>query len=371
MGNVSEVFTENRAIKANPNRPRCKASLAERKLQEKRYKARLAEAEEKFDEKLAGNSCPRAKIKNFNIVGQVGLGTYSQVYAVRRRKDRTRTVYALMVLPKFRLSALRAAALIREKNFMYAFDCDFITKVHFAFQDARNLYMVMDRALYGNLEACFKQRVPGKTLRFFAAQIILALEYLHACNIVHRALKPRNVLVFQHGCLKLTNFESAKKVRCRTYSLIGTSPFMAPEILAHKGYGKNVDWWALGVLLFEFMYQRHPYGPPGESREPLVQAIGDVALNLPVRTDSESPVCRFLSGLLDKDLSRRLGSLEAGIEDIKGHAWFEEISFFDVLDKSFRCATTFKSVTPKASTRYGFRAKYWDRDLYPARFQGF
>jgi serine/threonine protein kinase len=95
--------------------------------------------------------------------------------------------------------------------------------------------------------------------RFYAAQVALMFEYLHSKNIVYRDLKPENLLIAQDGHLRLTDFGFAKVLEGRTYTLCGTPEYLAPEILLNKGHGKPVDWWTLGILIYEMLAGIDPF----------------------------------------------------------------------------------------------------------------
>merc|ERR1712166_660281 len=101
-------------------------------------------------------------------------------------------------------------------------------------------------------------RFTNDTGKFFAASIILALQHLHALDIIYRDMKPENLLLDEFGYLKITDFGFAKKVEDRTWTLCGTPEYLAPEIIQSKGHGKAVDWWALGILVYEMLAGSSP-----------------------------------------------------------------------------------------------------------------
>lgn len=118
-----------------------------------------------------------------------------------------------------------------------------------------NLYMVQEYVIGGELFRHLRKagRFTGDTARFYAAEIVLALEYLHSKDIIYRDLKPENILLDSRGYIKIADFGFAKKVQDRTWTLCGTPEYLAPEIIQSKGHGKAVDWWALGILIFEML----------------------------------------------------------------------------------------------------------------------
>merc|ERR1712021_73057 len=154
--------------------------------------------------------------------------------------------------------------------------------------------------------------------RFYAAQIVMALQYLHNDSIVYRDLKPENLLLDLTGYLKITDFGFAKKVEYRTWTLCGTPEYLAPEIILSKGHGKAVDWWALGILIYEMLAGY----PPFYDEDPLgiYQKILEGKVKFPWHFDRHSKdLCKKL---LTADLTKRLGNLKGGAEDIKKHKWF-------------------------------------------------
>lgn len=123
------------------------------------------------------------------------------------------------------------------------------------FQDDTNLYMLLEYVVGGELFTHLRRagRFTNDMTRFYASEIVLAIEYLHSKDIIYRDLKPENLLIDHQGHIKITDFGFAKKVVDRTWTLCGTPEYLAPEIIQSKGHGKAVDWWALGILIFEML----------------------------------------------------------------------------------------------------------------------
>jgi protein kinase A len=92
-----------------------------------------------------------------------------------------------------------------------------------------------------------------QTATFYAANVVLMIEYLHSLKMIYRDIKPENLLIGEDGYLKLTDFSFIKQINCRTYTLCGTPNYMAPEIIMNRGHGSAVDWWSFGILLYEMV----------------------------------------------------------------------------------------------------------------------
>ncbi|KNE66793.1 AGC/AKT protein kinase [Allomyces macrogynus ATCC 38327] len=172
-----------------------------------------------------------------------------------------------------------------------------------------------------------ERRFPEHRAKFYLAEIVLAVQYLHSKGVVYRDLKLENVLLDEEGHVKITDFGLCKEgigENITTSTFCGTPEYLAPEILEEENYGKSVDWWACGIVLYEMLVGRPPFGTP-ESVEKLFQAI----LHQPIHYPStlSAPAKSLLQGLLTRDATRRLGSGPGDGEAIMQHAFFADIDW--------------------------------------------
>lgn len=188
------------------------------------------------------------------------------------------------------------------------------------FLDVKFLYMVLEYIVGGEFFTHLRKagRFDHVASKFYATQIILVFEYMHSSDFIYRDLKPENLLLDKMGYLKITDFGFAKKVAFKTYTLCGTPEYIAPEVLLNKGHGKGVDWWTLGILLYEMMAGQPPFvddDPMG-----IYQQILAGKVTFPRHFDRNAK--SLIKKLLVADLTKRYGCLKGGPEDIKKHKWF-------------------------------------------------
>lgn len=160
--------------------------------------------------------------------------------------------------------------------------------------------------------------------------VALMFEHLHTKNIIYRDLKPENLLIAEDGFLKLTDFGFAKVVEGRTYTLCGTPEYLAPEILLNKGHGKAVDWWCLGILVYEMNAGIDPF--TDEDPMGIYQKILKGKIRYPKSFDESAR--SIVRHLVVADLSKRYGNLKNGVNDIKTHRYFKNINWQAILSKS-------------------------------------
>mmetsp|Transcript_2028 Transcript_2028/g.3813 ORF Transcript_2028/g.3813 Transcript_2028/m.3813 type:complete len:329 (-) Transcript_2028:48-1034(-) len=272
------------------------------------------------------------RLEDLTLGVTLGTGTFGRV---RLAKDKDGNVYALKILSKAEIIRLKQVEHIKsEKNILSKIHHPFIVNLYSVFQDERTVYMCLDYVAGGELFSHLRRagRFGNDTARFFAASIVLAFEYLHSMHIAYRDLKPENLLLDKEGYLKITDFGFAKIVEDRTWTLCGTPEYLAPEIIQSKGHGLGVDWWALGILIYEMLagyppfYDENPFG--------IYQKILAGKIDFPGHFDSHAK--DLIKKLLVADKSKRLGSLKSGADDIKKHKWFKGFDFKALFEKKLR-----------------------------------
>ncbi|KAG0002257.1 hypothetical protein BGZ65_002791 [Modicella reniformis] len=250
----------------------------------------------------------------------LGTGTFGRVYLTKLQQNQDE-FYAMKVLKKSEVVRLKQVEHINsEKQILSQVNFPFIVNLFTTFQDDRNLYMLLEYA----------GRFTNDITRFYAAEIVLAIEYLHARDVIYRDLKPENLLLDNAGHVKITDFGFAKRVEDRTWTLCGTPEYLAPEIIQSKGHGKPVDWWALGILIFEMLAGYPPFfddNPFGIYEKILAGRIYFPAHIEPAAKD-------LIKKLLTADRTKRLGNLKGGSDDIKNHKWFRGVDWQGLMNKT-------------------------------------
>uniref|UniRef100_A0A8C1JK04 Rho-associated protein kinase 1 n=1 Tax=Cyprinus carpio TaxID=7962 RepID=A0A8C1JK04_CYPCA len=270
----------------------------------------------------------RMKAVDYEVVKVIGRGAFGEVQLVRH-KD-TRKVYAMKLLSKFEMIKRSDSAFFWEERDIMAFaNSNWVVQLFYAFQDDRYLYMVMEYMPGGDLVNLMSNYdVPEKWARFYTAEVVLALDCIHSMGFIHRDVKPDNMLLDKAGHLKLADFGTCMKmnkdgmVRCDT--AVGTPDYISPEVLKSQGgdgyYGRECDWWSVGVFLYEMLVGDTPF-----YADSLVGTYSKImnhknALTFPddsdISKDAKSLICAFLT-----DREVRLG--RNGVDEIKRHSFFK------------------------------------------------
>ncbi|XP_057679256.1 cGMP-dependent protein kinase 1 [Corythoichthys intestinalis] len=214
-----------------------------------------------------------------------------------------------------------------EKKILKAIQCDFIVRLHGAFKDTRYIYMVMEFCGGGEIWTKLKEvgRFDEQIAVFCTACVVEAYAYLHKKSIMYRDLKPENLMLDVRGYVKLVDFGFARElVRGeKTYSFVGTPEYMAPEIIKNQGHDFAVDFWSLGILIYELLVG----SPPFSSSEPqkIYAKILDGVLNYPPYLSEAAK--SIISKLCRPRPGQRLGNTKNGIKDVRHHRWFSNMNW--------------------------------------------
>ncbi|KAN0012211.1 hypothetical protein ACTFIU_007509 [Dictyostelium citrinum] len=278
-------------------------------------------------------SIKKLTIDDFELLKVLGVGSFGRVYLVRR-KD-TGKFYAMKVLnKKDMLKKKQIAHTNTEKMVLSTMDHPFIVRLHFAFQNEDFLFMCMDYVPGGELFHHLQKagKFPEELAKFYIAEVMCSLHYLHSNNIIYRDIKPENILLDEEGHIKLTDFGLSKSGITSVVgsknggeggfatTFCGTPEYLAPEIITGAGHGKAADWWSVGILLFEMLTGRSPF--LASNRNDMYKSMIQGNLRMPMFLSSDAQ--DLLEKLLVPDPNKRLGSSQ-GFEEISSHPFFELI----------------------------------------------
>lgn len=287
--------------------------------------------------------------QSFEKLKLLGKGDVGKVYLVRHKASHR--LYAMKILNKREMiDRHKIKRALLERSLLAAANHPFIVPLHHAFQSDHHLYLCLEYCMGGEFFRALQTRklkcITEPDARFYAAEVVAALEYLHLLGFIYRDLKPENILLHQSGHIMLSDFDLSKQTdqllpptvvsrsllldtnACingfRTNSFVGTEEYIAPEVIWGKGHTAAVDWWTVGILLYEMIYGITPF--KGASRNQTFSNILKLDVQFPDYTNLSSSGKSLIRKLLVKDESKRLGST-TGASEIKQHPFFKSVQW--------------------------------------------
>ncbi|XP_053926888.1 ribosomal protein S6 kinase alpha-3 isoform X1 [Cuculus canorus] len=271
----------------------------------------------------------KADPSQFELLKVLGQGSFGKVFLVKKISGSdARQLYAMKVLKKATLKVRDRVRTKMERDILVEVNHPFIVKLHYAFQTEGKLYLILDFLRGGDLFTRLSKEVmfTEDDVKFYLAELALALDHLHSLGIIYRDLKPENILLDEEGHIKLTDFGLSKESidhEKKAYSFCGTVEYMAPEVVNRRGHTQSADWWSFGVLMFEMLTGTLPF--QGKDRKETMTMILKAKLGMPQFLSPEAQ--SLLRMLFKRNPANRLGAGPDGVEEIKRHAFFSKIDW--------------------------------------------
>jgi serine/threonine protein kinase len=300
-------------------------------------------------------------IADFVFIKLISSGAYGRVYLAR--KETTGVIYAVKVLPRSEIRQKnQVQRVLLEKDILLRFESPWMTKFFYSILGFNNLYLVVEYVCGGDLSSLLNNvgALDEDTAKCYAFQLSHALSFLHRIEIIHRDIKPDNVLIASDGRLKLTDFglsycglmtskKPAGQDIVESQSIVGTPDYVAPEILLGKPHSFQVDWWSLGVLTYELVTGTPPFH--SEVQNEIYENILRGSFGYPDDIDLSAKCKDFIRSLLVYDPAHRLGA--GGSGEVLAHPWFAGLDI-DNLEISFRPEPHDSTDTSYFQERYTF-----------------
>jgi len=263
-------------------------------------------------------------LESFEIIKTIGTGSFGRVHLVKSKANDK--YYAMKAIPKRHIVKEQHIGHIKEeKKILSELHHPLFIQLYGTFHTRTHLFIITNFVAGGELFAILKKksRFTNSVARFYAAEVTVALEYLHSKDIIYRDLKPENVMVDVTGHIRIVDFGFAKYVPDVTYTLCGTPEYMAPEVILCKAYSKAVDWYALGILIFEMLCGYPPFYDQDQLQ--LYKKILSGKIYWPSYITEDAK--HLIKQLITTDITKRYGNLKNGSADIKNHLWFAGVDW--------------------------------------------
>ena len=303
-------------------------------------KAELEQIKQQRLTMLKGQQPP--ELENLKRHVLLGTGTFGRVYLVT---DRTSKVSKSQLVP-WALKTMQKKQIVDfklQRNIMYEAqmmkECShpFLLALVGTYQDKNNLYMLLEFIIGGELFSLLQKqdKLGFNHAQKYAASVLEAFIYLHKKDIIYRDLKPENLLIDLEGYIRVVDFGFAKQVQptSKTFTLCGTPEYLAPEIVLRKGHNRGVDYWALGILIYEMLTGTTPYVDASGNQDTRIVCSNILRSDLKFPRDVDKKSRSVITKLLITNPTRRLGCLVGGPEEIKENIYFEKFDFDKLLKK--------------------------------------
>jgi len=317
-----------------------------------------AQASDQSDKTRKFGTIKKKDLKQIGLLGCGGFGSVTLVEHVTAQE-----YYALKALSKgFVCSLGMQSSIMSEKEVQLLCDSDFIIKLHETFNGTQTLYFLLELALGGELYATYNRKgLFGKesSALFYAAGVVNAFEHMHEKKIIYRDLKPENILLTEHGHVKITDMGLAKVSMGKTFTTCGTPDYFAPEVIASTGHTQAVDWWTLGILVFELMAGFPPFESafPMQTYQKVTKGIDKVLFPSKLQGDCGDLVKK----LCHKDPSERIAMKKGGANNIRSHLWYKGFNWEEFT--ALKMAAPYKPQVKSKSDLANFQAR--EEDLPP------
>jgi len=303
---------------------------------------------------MAAKAKPKASIFRDEIehVGLLGCGGFGTVDLYEHKQQ----LYALKSMSKgFIVQSGMQTCIMNEKDILWMCDSPFIIRLYATFNTPESLQLLLELAMGGDLHVAYQRKglYGSKTHAvFYTAGVACAFQHLHGLKVVYRDLKPENVLVNAAGHVKLTDLGLAKVCLGKTYTVCGTPDYFAPEMLKQTGHSFSLDWWTLGIFLFELLAG----DPPFEASDPM-QIYRNICQGIEIvqfPPGCMSSAQGLIRGLLVEEPLKRLPVLTGGIGNLEGHAFYKGLDWDDF--RALKVETPYKPTLHGPKDRRNFRA---------------
>ncbi|XP_024874981.1 G protein-coupled receptor kinase 1-like isoform X1 [Temnothorax curvispinosus] len=275
-------------------------------------------------------------MNDFSVHRIIGRGGFGEVYGCR--KADTGKMYAMKCLDKKRIKMKQGETLALNERIMLSLvstgvDCPFIVCMTYAFHTADKLCFILDLMNGGDLHYHLNQHgvFNEPEVKFYAAEMILGLEHMHRRYIVYRDLKPANILLDEHGHVRISDLglacDFSKK---KPHASVGTHGYMAPEVLSkNTPYDSSADWFSFGCVLYKLLIGRSPFRQQNTKDKHEIDRM-TLTMNVGIPETFSRDLQSLLEGLLQRDINNRLGCCGNGADELKAHPFFSGIDWQQV-----------------------------------------